>query len=190
MRRLSRKRIAQVICAYALRVAPRHRTSLARAMVAELDHVSDRDVLGFAAGCACCAAGWWLATSEGVVRSTRFVISAGTAALAVAGLASAFRVWTGGAQDVAWALASIAAFYVVAAVLALLSGLKAVALYAGAGLVLNTLALLLQFAVPSGAELHEDFLQALVIEEYGILAMLIGLTSGAQWVARRLKAAH
>lgn len=188
MMRLSRKWVARAICIYALHITPPHRKDLAQAMLVELDHVSDGDALGFAAGCAHCAVSWWLTTEEGVTQGARFAISAGTAALAFCVLTVAFRVWAGGVQDVAWALVSIAAFYAVAALLAWKVGLDAVARYSGAGLVLNTLALLSQITAPSGAERYGHYMRALVIEGYGVLGLLLGFTLSAHWMARRLEA--
>jgi len=190
MTRSSRKRIAIAICTYAVLITPPRRRTLAEAMLAECDHVADGDALGFAAGCFYSAAGWWLATAEGVRQSARWVISAGTAALALSALTVAFRAWVGGAQTVAWALVSIAAFYIVAAFLASRIGLKAVARYSVAGLALNTLALMLAITVASDTVSHGQYLRALVIEGYALLALLITLTLGAHWMAHRLEKPH
>ena len=190
MTRSSRKRIALAICAYALLIVPPHKRALAEAMLAECDYVSDGDALGFAAGCFYSAVGWWLATAEGVTQSARLAIATGTAALALSALTVSFRAWVGGAQTVAWALVSIAVFYIVAALLASKIGLKAVARYSVAGLALNTLALMLQITVSSDTDSHGHYLRALVIEGYGLLALLIALTLGARWMAHRLETQH
>ncbi len=86
MNGLSRRRIAQAICRYGVRIAPPHRKALAEAMLAECDYVSDADALGFAAGCFISIAGWWLATAHGVNQSARLAVSAGAGAFALLAL--------------------------------------------------------------------------------------------------------
>lgn len=187
MRRLSRRHLAQTLCATALRLAPAHRASLARAMMAELDHVSDKEALGFAAGCLSSAARWWLISTQGITQSTRFAISAGATALATTGLIISLRLRTDGMETAPVALALIAAFYFGAAFMAWRGGLKAVAAYAATGLALNTLAWLFQMPSPTGAPTDQAIVRALMVESYGLLSGLGGIALGAHWLAQRLK---
>ena len=89
-----------------------------------------------------------------------------------------------------WALVSIAVFYIFAALLASKVGLKAVARYSVAGLALNTLALMLEITASSDTDSHGHYLRALVVEGYGLLALLIALTLCARWMAHRLETHH
>jgi hypothetical protein len=183
----SRKRIAGAICALASRIAPAHRATLVHAMAVELDHVDDRDALQFAVGCLYCTLGWWLATADGVSWTARVIISTGTAALGVSCLVVALRLWAQDAQNAALFLAAMAVFYAGAAGVAWTTGLKASAHYFGAGIVLNTLASLAFGTLSSDVPPHARFLQALGIEAYGLLALLIGLALSAHWLSLRLR---
>ena len=183
---LARRSLAQAICAFALRISPPHRAPLACAMLVELDHVGDDEIVAFAIGCFWSAAKWRLATAEGVINGVRMAIFAGTAPLAAICFVVAVNLWTGGARA-AWAIAVIGIYYAGAAALALRSGLTAVTLYGLAGLALNTLAFVAQRRLDGEGE-AAAFLRALVIEEYGLLLCLLGVTQGARWVASRLKA--
>ena len=188
MNGLSRRRIAQAICRYGVRVAPPHRKALAEAMLAECDYVSNADALGFAAGCFISIAGWWLATAHGVNQSARLAVSAGAGAFALLALVVAARAWGNGSQIVALALVPIMLFYAVAAFLALKTILQSVGRHFLAGLGLNSLGLATVMMFPPESAGYSQFLRALVIEEYVILAMAFAFVQGARWIALRLGA--
>jgi hypothetical protein len=89
---------------------------------------------------------------------------------------------------VALALVPIMVFYAVAAFIALKVGLPAVGRHILAGLGLNSLALVTVMMFPPESARHGQFLRALVIEEYVILAMAFAFIQGARWIALRLGA--
>ncbi|WP_454718062.1 hypothetical protein [Caulobacter segnis] len=185
---MTERKLAQAICGMASFVAPPQRRPLARGMRAELDHVADSDALEFAIGCLWSAAGWWLTTADGLTRGARFMIAVTSAGMSVACLAVAGRLWDESAALALWSLAAIGLFYAGAALVSWRRGLGALAVYALAGLALNTVAFLAQQA--PGLETTPDaaFVRALAIEEYGLLALMLGLSLGARSFARRLSA--
>ena len=184
MNRSLSRRAASALCARALAIAPSARKDLARAMSAEIDHVPDTEVLGFALGCLSSAAAWWVLTPEGLTRFSRLTIAAGALILAGFGILVGVRIWALGAPLGAAAPAGIAAFYLIAAALALKGSLRAVAVFAGIGLVLNSAAFM---ALSRGDGTHHEFFHALVIEEFALLLMLGGFALTTHWLAGRMK---
>jgi hypothetical protein len=179
---ISRK-LARSLCALALSMAPVTRRPLAQGMRVELEHVADGDALGFALGCLWSAAGWQLTSGEGVTRSARFLIAVGSGGFALACLVVALRLRED--PSAVWSLGAIGLFYAGAALVSWRHGLGALALYAVAGLVLNTVAFLAQRELapsPTAA-----YLSALVVEEFGLLALMLGMSLGARHLGARLE---
>ncbi len=186
MTRFSRRELSRALLAAAVRIAPARRAPLAQGMLAELDHVGDSDALGFAAGALWSAAGWRLASAQGVTGATRALVTLGAGALSAMGMASAWRVLGADASHAAWALFALSGFYLCMAVLAATRGLASVAALAGLGLALNT-AMVVGYGLAAPGPAGQDaFLRALAIEAYGLLTMLALIALGAQALAARL----
>ena len=182
-----RRKLAQAICALALHATPPQRRALARGMQAELDHIADGDVVGFALGCFSTAAGWWLTTAEGVTRSARMAISAASGGLAVFSFLTLIKLQAEASLLTLWSVAAIGTFYAGAAVVSFWQGLGALSICTIVGLALNAVAMLAQRAPGFEAEPGSIFLHALAIEEFGLLALMLGVSMCAQGVATRLR---
>lgn len=163
------------------------RQSLARGMIAELDHVKDDDAVGFALGCLWSAIGWFLTTADGVIRCVRMAILLASGALALLGLLTVAKLRGSGSPLTLWSLTAISVFYAGAAVLSVWRGLGALSLYAIVGLALNTMAFLAQRSPAFEAEPGSVFLRALAIEQFGLLILLLGVGIGARGLAARLR---
>lgn len=179
---MSRK-LARRLCDLALSTAPQSRRSLAMGMRAELEHVADADALGFSLGCLWSAVGWQLTSGEGVTRGARFLIGMGSGGFALACLAVAMRLRED--PSAVLSLGAVGFFYAGAAFVSWRRGLGALALYAVAGLLLNAVAFLAQRELATSPT--AAYLGALIVEEFGLLALMLGMSLGARHVSARLE---
>lgn len=172
---------ASLLFDFALRVGPADREAWFNAMQGEFEFIPPSQRLRFASGCLAAAFVWRIWTPQGVRKITQGGLVAASASLAAL---VTIHTLLGSFGALGPIMAGLGLAYAGGAVATARWGLTGMAVFALAGIALNTV---LMTVGAGGVTEQGGFIRALSVEAYLILATFLGASAVAQAFARRLE---